>query len=107
VARPVRGLYADWGRDPIQRAPVAVDPSGTVILMTADSLKEQIENGEYRVDPGAVAEAILRRAQNVCSYPASGPWASRNTTPAGPSTTDPITVRSLLAVLGGTQAHSS
>jgi len=43
--------------------------------MTA--LKEQIERGDYRVDPAVVADAILRRlaanvrAQNACSYPDS------------------------------------
>jgi Anti-sigma-28 factor, FlgM len=108
-------------------------------------LKQQIEAGEYRVDPTAVADAIVRRlrdvaaargeivrqtehaeradgkhGQNKCSYPTSSPSASVNTTPAGPSTTDPITVRSnprrswfdavfagFLHTLAGTQAHSS
>lgn len=87
--------------------------------MKAARLKEQIENGEYRVDPAAVAEAILRRiggveavrdhglgaalgreaqrpganpAQNECSYPASSESASRKTTPGGPSATAPIHV---------------
>jgi hypothetical protein len=70
-------------------------------------LKEQIEKGEYRVDATAVADALLRRLQNACSYPASGPSASRNTTPGSPSTTDPIHVM-LLGLLGpGRQAQSS
>ena len=51
-------------------------------------LKEQIEKGEYRVDPKAVAEAMLRRlwffTQNECSYPINGSSASANTTPGGP-----------------------
>jgi hypothetical protein len=86
-------------------------------------LKQQIEQGEYRVDPTAVANAIMRRVrelaearlreradrtelieplaertdrtepQNECSYPDSSPGASVNTTPVGPSTTDPIQVK--------------
>jgi hypothetical protein len=42
-------------------------------------IKQQIERGEYRVDPRAVADAILRRlaerwtppVYNACSYPKS------------------------------------
>lgn len=80
-------------------------------------LRQQIEAGEYRVDPTAVADAIVRRLrdvaaardeiihqaestqrngeqiQNECSYPESLPSPSVNTTPAGPGTTDPIQVR--------------
>jgi hypothetical protein len=56
-----------------------MDPAG---------LKEQIEKGEYSVDPKAVADAMLRRlrqhVQNECSYPTNGSSASENTTPAGP-----------------------
>jgi Anti-sigma-28 factor, FlgM len=107
-------------------------------------LKQQIEAGEYRVDPAAVADAIVRRLRDVavgrtemvtrtdrverlhgngqskCSYPTSSPSLSTKTTPAGPSTTDPITVRSkprrswfdgviagFVHTLAGTQAHSS
>jgi len=85
------------------------DPSSKVIVMEPATLKEQIEKGEYRVDPTAVADALLSRLQNTCSYPASGPPESVNTTPAGPSTTEPIQVRLLraLALAAGTQAHSS
>lgn len=125
----------DWGPDPIQHGPVPVDPSGTFhrrrIAMNAAALKEQIEKGEYQVDPAAVADAMLRRlrvrreareckpAQNECSYPESSPSASVNTTPGGPSTIDPIHVRSVsrrrgprafsnsAAVGAGMQAHSS
>jgi hypothetical protein len=95
--------------------------------MNAAELKQQIENGEYQVDPVAVADAMLRRlrglaqpsAQNECSYPDSSPSASVNTTPVGPSTTKPTHVRtaprlrgpralsSIVAVRAGTQAHSS
>ena len=107
-------------------------------------LKHQIEAGEYRVDPTAVADAIVRRlrdaatghtgvvrrndraerrrgnGQNACSYPTSSPAPSVNTTPAGPSTTEPMKVRStprrswfegviegFVHTLAGTHAHSS
>jgi hypothetical protein len=107
-------------------------------------LKQQIEAGEYRVDPSAVADAIVRRlrdgatghtgvvrrndraerrrgnGQNACSYPTSSSGPSVNTTPAGPSTTEPMKVRStprrswfdgviagFLHTLAGTHAQSS
>lgn len=107
-------------------------------------LKQQIEAGEYLVDPTAVADAIVRRlrdaaaehtgivrrndradrlrgnGQNACSYPTSSPSPSVNTTPACPSTTSPMKVRSGLRrswfegviagfvhTLAGTHAHSS
>lgn len=107
-------------------------------------LKQQIEAGEYRVDPAAVADAIVRRlrdsatghagvrsrndrterrrdnGQNACSYPTSPPAPSVNTTPAGPSTTVPMKVRSTprrswfdgviagsIHTLAGTHAQSS
>jgi hypothetical protein len=81
-------------------------------------LKQQIEAGEYLVDPTAVADAIVRRlrdaaaghkeivrrtdrserlrgnGQNACSYPTSSPSPSVKTTPAGPSTTEPTKARS-------------
>ena len=68
--------------------------------MNAAELKQQIENGEYQVDPVAVADAMLRRlrglpernAQKECSNPDSSPSASVNTTPGGPSTTKPTHV---------------
>jgi hypothetical protein len=72
------------------------------------SLKSQVDHGEYRVDPPAVADAMLRwyldpapnrrrgpRAQNECSKPDRGSAPSVNTTAGGPSTTDPISVKSL------------
>ncbi len=73
-------------------------------------VKRLIERGEYRVDATAVADAMMRRlAQNECSYPASGPAASANTTPGGPSSTHPIQVTSLswLALRAGRQTHNS
>ncbi len=65
-----------------------VDPLKYSDPMEPAVLKQQIERGEYRVDPKAVADAMLRRlwffAQNECSYPANGSAASVNTTPDGP-----------------------
>jgi hypothetical protein len=56
--------------------------------MDAAVLKQQIERGEYQIDPKAVADAMLRRlfflAQKECSNPANGSSASTNTTPGGP-----------------------
>ena len=79
------------------------------------SIKSQVEHGEYRVDPRATADAILRsmtspagrrhpdpspfdfRAagpiQNECSNPDNGSSESVNVTPGAPSTTRPIQVR--------------
>jgi Anti-sigma-28 factor, FlgM len=60
------------------------------------AIKDQIERGQYRVDPGAVADAILRRlghgrplldvpgAYNVCSYPDSSVSESPKRTPRSP-----------------------
>jgi Anti-sigma-28 factor, FlgM len=76
-------------------------------------LKQQIDKGEYQIDPSAVADAMLRRlrafAQSACSYPASGSSASTNATPGGPSTTDPTQVAfvNLFALRNGTQTQSS
>jgi hypothetical protein len=123
------GRFASWGRDPMQIAPGAVDPSGTVhleaIAMNPATLKEQIEKGEYEVDPVMVADAMLRRlhalreTQKECSNPRSGPAESVNTTSPEPSSTDPIQVKrvpkfrgpfalsSIFAMRAGTHAHSS
>jgi hypothetical protein len=79
------------------------------------SIKTQVQKGEYRVEPLVIADAMIRwfgaaadrrrgahgpfrpgGAQNLCSNPDSGPSASTNVTPGGPSTTDPIQVRPLL-----------
>ncbi len=111
--------------------PLEYSPFGG-IAMNPTQLKEQIERGEYQVDPVAVADAILRRwcrvgeplpepdvAQNECSKPDSSPSLSVNTTPGVPSTTTPTHVRSvprlrgprslssIIAVRSGTQAHNS
>jgi hypothetical protein len=80
-------------------------------------MREQINRGEYRVEPTAVADAILRRLHDIalargehvtpgeqararrhdvqmeCSYPESDALAPRNTTPGAPSTTRPTTVK--------------
>jgi Anti-sigma-28 factor, FlgM len=77
-------------------------------------IKRQIESGEYRVDPYAIADAMIRwcqleiesagrrvpraRTQNECSKPERSPAASAKTTPAAPSTTVPITLRAAVAV---------
>jgi hypothetical protein len=59
-------------------------------------IRQQIERGTYEVDPGAVADAILRRlslrcalldadeAYNKCSYPDSSTAPSPNPTPLWP-----------------------
>ena len=95
------------------------------INMNPATLKEQIEKGEYQVDPVAVADAMLRRlhalpeAQKECSYPRSEPSASVKTTSPEPSMTEPIHVSrsprhrgprafsSIFAFRAGTHAHSS
>jgi hypothetical protein len=79
-------------------------------------MRDQIREGEYRVEPKAVADAILRRLRDLaaarrehvaaherawaqddglqmrCSYPESSPVASVNTTPGDPSITRPTGV---------------
>jgi hypothetical protein len=87
-------------------------------LYKLTSLKSRVQQGEYRVDPRATADAMIRwftapsrrrhgertpydirsgrRPQNECSNPDSGPSASVNTMPGGPSTTDPIQLRRLV-----------
>lgn len=77
-------------------------------------IKRLVELGEYRIDPRAVADAMIRRAeheieanrrratgssaQKACSYPDSSLSASVKLTPGCPSTTAPIHVRGALAV---------
>jgi anti-sigma-28 factor FlgM len=80
-------------------------------------MREKIEQGEYRVEPKAVAEAILRRLRDLaaarsehvgprerawareygfqteCSKPESAAGPSVNTMPADPSSTVPTTVK--------------
>ena len=65
-------------------------------------LRQKITSGEYRVDEQVLADALikriravgrrLRRAQNWCSYPESGPDPSVKQAPGSPSTTRPIQV---------------
>jgi hypothetical protein len=114
-------------QQPVSAAdPLEYSPFGG-IAMNAAKLKEQIEKGEYEVDPVAVADAMLRRlrglaqpgAQNECSKPESSPSASTKATPGSPSTTKPTHVRSASRMRGarafssfsalraGTQTHSS
>jgi hypothetical protein len=59
-------------------------------------IREQIERGQYQVDPNAVADAILRRlghgwplldmpsAYNKCSYPESSDPDGPNRSPLSP-----------------------
>ncbi len=106
-------------------------------------MRDRIEQGEYQVEPQAVADAILRHlnelalarqehvgsserawqrawdVQTECSYPESEPRASGKTTPGGPATTRPTTVKptvmarlanvvsTTLSPDAGTQAQSS
>ncbi len=76
-------------------------------------LRERIARGQYDVDALAVANAIVRRAQELvaplaeplavaaaagetqstCSYPESSPPAFENVTPGGPSRTVPTHVK--------------
>ena len=77
-------------------------------------IKRQIESGEYRVDPYAIADAMIRwcqletesagrrvpraRTQNECSKPERSPAASVKMTPHGPSTTVPIKLRAAVVI---------
>lgn len=68
------------------------------------AIKDQVQEGNYKVDSHLVADAIIRRmqgiggvslllgAQNSCSNPARSSSVSRNTAPGSPATTDPIQV---------------
>lgn len=73
-------------------------------------IRQLLDRGQYRIDPYAIADAIIRWAglahelpppprgrQNECSNPRSGPSAPAKTTSEGPSATDPIQVRPALA----------
>jgi Anti-sigma-28 factor, FlgM len=77
-------------------------------------IKRQLEQGQYRIDPYAIADAMIRWAeleiesagrrvprarQNACSKPDSVSSASRKTAPGGPSTTSPIKLRAAV-ILG-------
>ena len=90
------------------------DPMNGVNPHKVTEIKRQIESGQYRVDPYAIADAMIRwcqletesagrrvpraRAQNECSNPVRSPAASVNTASAGPSTTVPIKVRAAIVV---------
>lgn len=77
------------------------DADATPSLAT---LRERIARGDYRIDPKAVADAVLRRArelarlreqnsiQNECSKPASDCAASVKPAPGSPLVTRPIQV---------------
>ena len=72
------------------------------------TIKQLVQDDRYRVDPYAVADAIIRRvrlregggmppgAQNSCSKPNNSSPPSTKQTPGSPATTDPIQVRPAL-----------
>lgn len=86
-------------------------------------IKHMLETGQYRINPHATAEALMRRigmwplefdanpsasmpgaarapdpeSQSECSYPDRFRLLSRNSIPAGPSVTEPIRVRPAFA----------
>jgi hypothetical protein len=89
-----------------------VAPNATIPHKVAE-IKRLVELGQYRVDPYAVADAMMRwaerefdvdrrgfrsRGQNTCSNPRSSRPTSVKVTPACPSATTPIQVREMLAV---------
>jgi hypothetical protein len=77
-------------------------------------IKRALEAGEYRIDPYAIADAMIRwaqletesgsrlaprgRSQNVCSKPKSSAGPSVKVAPAGPSRTVPIKLRAAIVV---------
>lgn len=94
----------------------------TVQLDKVSEIKQLVADGQYRVDPHATAEALMRRIglwpfdlpspaaprrraagdvaaerQRECSYPDRFRLLSRNSTPVGPSITEPIRVRPAFA----------
>jgi hypothetical protein len=92
-------------------------------------ISSRLRQGEYHVDPRAVADAILARwreaaraprgapgtappsaSQNECSYPDRPASPSANVTPGAPASTRPTQVTDASAwwrLLGGMQTHSS
>jgi Anti-sigma-28 factor, FlgM len=77
-------------------------------------IKRQLEQGQYRIDPYAIADAMIRwaeletesagrrvpraRFQNACSKPDSVSSASVKMAAGGPSTTVPIKLRAAVVV---------
>jgi Anti-sigma-28 factor, FlgM len=73
------------------------------------TIKQLLERGQYRVDPYAIADAIIRWAglthevppppasQKEWSKPANGPSAPKKLSSAAPAKTDPIQVRPAFA----------
>jgi hypothetical protein len=75
-------------------------------------VKRQLESGQYRIDPYAIADAMIRwaemelesagrrvpraRSQNPCSKPGSSLGASVKTAPGAPSRTAPIRLRAAI-----------
>jgi len=77
-------------------------------------IKRALEQGQYRIDPYAIADAMIRwaeleiesagrrvpraRSQNACSKPDSVSSASLKMASGGPSTTVPIKLRAAVVV---------
>ena len=77
-------------------------------------IKRALEQGQYRVDPYAIADAMIRwaeleiesagrrvpraRSQNACSKPDSVSSASVKMASGGPATTVPIKLRAAVVV---------
>ena len=77
-------------------------------------IKRALENGQYRIDPYAIADAMIRwaelelesagrlapraRSQNECSKPESSSGAPVTAAPGGPATTVPIKLRAAILV---------
>ena len=111
IADGVREVAADLAVDPrVLAATFGEDYELCACLPGGSRLSSMTWIGSVLEGPPGVvfADALLRRlTQNWCSYPASGPSASTNTTPGGPSSTDPIQVMLLSLLPPGRQAHNS
>lgn len=87
--------------------------SGSAISPTkVAEIKRQFERGQYRVDPYAIADAMIRwaelelesggrqlpraRAQNLCSKPERSRGASVKTAPGAPARTVPTRLRAAI-----------
>lgn len=88
-------------------------------------LRQRIDTGGYRVEPAAVADAIIqclreriaprgaKSAQSECSYPDTGSFASMKTTSGEPAATRPTQLRpdgrmaSISLASAGMQTHNS
>ena len=106
----------NWGLDPLEDVGRDADNESSHGLvgdaMKTDKIlriKQLLERGQYRIDPYAIADAIIRFAglslevppprgsQKLCSKPANDSPASTKMANGGPSTTDPIQVKPAFA----------